>query len=139
LLALKSSKTLSNSWNKYAATQYGAIFFTHDSSSVLRNGASYDATVVDECILNQVNYTSVEKCSRFGGIGYVIQYNFTALHVTPLYQVLADEALVRQALNESSFNIECTIDPFPMTTLEDSYGKAADSFLAWFLGKALPC
>jgi len=75
----------------------------------------------------------VDQCSAFGGIGIVIQYNYTALHVAPLFQVLADEAIARTALGDDTFNIECTIDPLPMTASEDSYGKADDTFMAWFL------
>jgi hypothetical protein len=81
------------------------------------------------------NYTNHERCRDFGGIGYVVQYNFTALHVSPLLQVIADEAIVREALNQSSFNIYCTINPLPITYAEDSYGQAEDAFLPWFLGK----
>lgn len=124
---------MASSWNTYAATQYGAIFFTHDSSSELESGASYNESVVEQCIENQGNYTS--NCGDFGGVGYTVAYNFSALHVTPLYQVLADEAIIRQALNDSSFNIECTIDPLPFTFFEDSYGQADNAFLAWYLGK----
>lgn len=84
------------------------------------------------CSSNVGNYTSVE-CADFGGIGYVVQYNFTALHVAPLYQTLADEALVRQALNSDSFNIQCTIQPLPITKVEEGFGAAEDAFTAWFL------
>jgi ABC-type multidrug transport system fused ATPase/permease subunit len=62
-----------------------------------------------------------------------LQYNFTALHVAPLYQTLADEALVRQALNNDDFNIKCTIDPLPITKVEEGFGAAEDAFTAWFL------
>lgn len=102
---------------------------------MLLDGTSYNETVVEDCSRSQEIYTIVRKCSNFGGTGYVIQYNYTALHVTPLYQVLADEAIVRQALNDSSFNIQCSIEPLPIDALENAYGKADDAFLAWFLGK----
>ena len=85
------------------------------------------------CLDNLDNYTTIEQCLRFGGIGYVIQYNYTALHVAPLLQVLADEAITREALNNPTFNIKCTLDPLPVTLTEESYGKAEDTFLAWFL------
>jgi ATP-binding cassette subfamily A (ABC1) protein 3 len=62
-----------------------------------------------------------------------VQYNFTALHVAPLYQTLADEALVRQALDTDAFNIKCTIEPLPITKVEEGFGAAEDAFTAWFL------
>jgi ATP-binding cassette subfamily A (ABC1) protein 3 len=62
-----------------------------------------------------------------------VQYNYTALHVAPLYQTLADEALVRQALDTDAFNIQCTIQPLPITKVEDGFGAAEDAFTAWFL------
>jgi ABC-type multidrug transport system fused ATPase/permease subunit len=84
------------------------------------------------CNSNVGNYTSVE-CADFGGIGYVVQYNYTALHAAPLYQTLADEALVRQALNSDTYTIQCTIQPLPITEVEEGIGAAEDAFTAWFL------
>lgn len=66
-------------------------------------------------------------------IGYVLSYNFTALHVSPLYQALADEALLRQALDSDDVSIQATIQPLPITKVEQSYGEAEDAFTAWFL------
>jgi ATP-binding cassette subfamily A (ABC1) protein 3 len=96
---------------------------------------SYNESVVEKCLQSVVeaNYTSVEDCYRLGGIGYVIQYNFTALHVSPLYQALADEALVREAKNDTGFNIQCTIAPLPRTRIEDKWDQADDAMTAWFL------
>jgi ATP-binding cassette subfamily A (ABC1) protein 3 len=96
---------------------------------------SYNESVVEKCLESaaDADYTSVEDCYRLGGIGYVIQYNFTALHVSPLYQVLADEALVREAKNDTGFNIQCTIAPLPITRIEDTYSAAEDAFTVWFL------
>lgn len=94
---------------------------------------SYAETVVAQCRNTAQNYTNIANCDNFGGIGYVLQYNFTALHVSPLYQTLADEALVRQALTDDTFNIQCTLDPLPITRLESNFGEAEDAFTAWFL------
>jgi ATP-binding cassette, subfamily A (ABC1), member 3 len=63
----------------------------------------------------------------------VINYNFTAVHVTPLYQALADQAIIREAMNDDAYTISATIHPLPITAREDSYGQAEDAFLAWFL------
>ena len=82
------------------------------------------------------DYTSADQCSDFADrLGYVIQYNYTALHVAPLYQALADQAIALTALeNETdTFNIMCTLAPLPITASEDSYSKADDIFVAWFL------
>ena len=63
----------------------------------------------------------------------MINYNFTAVHVTPLYQSLADQAIIREALNDDAYTISATIHPLPITAREESYGQAEDAFLAWFL------
>ena len=130
----KSSDSLFNTSDAYAASQYGAIFFTHDRFSQI-NGSdvSYNESVVAECLLSGGDYTFTDDCYRFGGVGYVINYNFTALHVSPLYQTLADEALVREAIRDPEFNIEATIAPLPITATEEEFGEAQDAFTAWFL------
>lgn len=118
------------------ASQYGAIFFTKDQFSTLDGSSvSFEQAASDACIglAPELNYTSADDCLDFGGVGYVIQYNFTALHVAPLYQALADEALVREALGNPDFSVECTIAPLPITKNEESFGEAEDAFNAWFL------
>ena len=119
----------------YAATQYGAIYFTHDSSSLVDDNrtSSYNDKVVRTCRSRPGNYTSDRICERFARIGYVIQYNYTALHVSPLYQSLADEALVREAHDDYGYNIQTTIAPLPFTSLEQNLGRAEDGFAAFFL------
>jgi hypothetical protein len=131
---------LSESWaNDPDSFQYGAVFFTHDSLSNLSSSfLPYSATVNIQCNMEEFeNYTNHERCEDYGGIGYVVQYNFTALHVSPLLQVITDEAIVREALNQSSFSINITIDPLPITYTEDAYGQSEDAFLPWFLGKQI--
>ena len=144
-----------------SSIQYGAFWFTHDQNSVVsETGELYNASTYASCLASaqESEFVSEEECDRFGGIGVVvsrrsrdivflrhfyllccsippqqIQYNFTALHVSPLYQMLADEALVREALDVPDFNIECTIAPLPITKVEASFGEAEDAFNAWFL------
>lgn len=53
--------------------------------------------------------------------------------MTPLLQSIADEALIRYAINESDFHIHVTIAPLPITKVEKGFGKAEDAFSAWFL------
>lgn len=80
------------------------------------------------------NYSSAEDCTRLReGYGYVVQYNHTCLHVAPLYQTLADQALVRYAVNNSDFKITTSISPLPITSLEEGLGESEDVFNAWFL------
>jgi ATP-binding cassette, subfamily A (ABC1), member 3 len=133
-LFLQASQNLLENSNKFAASQYGAIYLSHDQFSEIEgSSSSYNETVVQTCLANTVNLSSSVDCNRFGGIGYVIQYNFTAVHVSPLYQSLADEALVRQAINKPEFNIKFSIAPLPITESERRYGEADDAFTSWFL------
>ena len=93
-----------NSSDDFAASQFGAVFFTHEAGSVLDGTeTSYNESVVEQCLQLDSDYTSDDVCMRLGGYGYVIQYNFTAMHVSPLFQALADEALVRRHLNTDEF------------------------------------
>lgn len=119
----------------YAASQYGGVWFTHETDSIMDDGTSYRDTVVSQCelISTRVNYSRQEDCKYYGGIGFVIQYNFTALHVAPIYQAIADEAIVRHVTGNPNFAIEGTIAPLPVTLKEESYAKPANTFAAWFL------
>jgi len=136
----QSSESLAQSADDESASQYGAIFFTHELDSGVVDGGDYNASVVAQCALNIENsnasYTSLEDCVRFGGYGYVIQYNITAPHISPLFQTLADEALVRQARDlapNEDFSIRCTIAPLPITKDEEGFNAGYEAFVAWFL------
>jgi len=96
-------------------------------------GMNYSEAVVDRCLQQAGNYSTEADCRAYAGIGYVIQYNYTAIHVAPLYQKLADEAIVREAIGDDEFKIQTVIHPLPVTTFEDSVGEADDAFTAWFL------
>ena len=118
----------------YAATQYGGIFYSHDPNSVIvGEGVNYTDKVLSQCVVNAGNYTNASACQSFGGIGYIIRYNYTAIHAAPLYQALADEAIVREALGDDSISIVTTLHPLPLTQVEHNLGKAQDAFSAWFL------
>jgi hypothetical protein len=94
----------------------------------------YSEALIGACLGRIGNYTTQADCLAFDGIGYdVIQYNFTAIHVAPLYQMLADEALVRQATGNADFKIQTTIHPLTITNTEQSMGSAIDPSPAWFL------
>lgn len=103
----------------------------------MSDGNLYSNSVTRQCqaiaASGRVNYTRSEDCLYFGGLGYVVQYNFTARHAAVMYQSTADEAIVRHATGYPEFVINATIAPLPVTSLERSYGQAEDSFAAWFL------
>jgi hypothetical protein len=193
----ESSHSIFDSASTFAATQYGGIFYRHDTSSVIGEdtdsaslfnmyfdeinfgdidlatlgpflenaginiseidvdallnaaqgiegivdnlfpgnndvvGLPYNEAVIGVCLDRIGNYTTQANCIEFDGIGYVIQYNFTALHVAPLYQTLADQALVREATGNPDFKIQTIIHPLPITEVEKSIGAADDAFTAW--------
>eukprot|EP00536_Pseudo-nitzschia_multiseries_P003231 jgi/Psemu1/284283/fgenesh1_pg.48_\ len=96
-------------------------------------GMNYAEAVVSKCLEQAGNYTTEADCEALAGIGYVVQYNYTAIHAAPLYQKLADEAIVREAIGDTEFKIKSVIHPLPVTNYEDSLGEADDAFTAWFL------
>jgi hypothetical protein len=97
------------------------------------DGRSYGDAVVQQCGLASsfLNYTS--DCTQFSGMGYVIQYNYTAVHAALLYEALATEGIVRHSTNEQDVVVEATIAPLPFTARESGIGKANNAFLVWFL------
>ena len=96
-------------------------------------GMSYDDAVVSTCMQQEADYLTEADCRAQAGIGYLIQYNYSAIHVAPLYQKLADEAIVREATADDEFKIQTVVHPLPITSAEDSIGQADDAFTAWFL------
>jgi ATP-binding cassette, subfamily A (ABC1), member 3 len=135
---LQSSKSLYDSSNLYASSQYGAVWYTREPESVIVGGSNgtFIESIESQCrtfVQNGLNYTSEEDCLRFRGYGYVIQYNFTGLHVGPLFQSVADQALLRYATNDKEITISTTIAPLPITQAEERYGAAEDLVLVWFM------
>mmetsp|Transcript_10049 Transcript_10049/g.22007 ORF Transcript_10049/g.22007 Transcript_10049/m.22007 type:complete len:1232 (-) Transcript_10049:333-4028(-) len=133
---LQSSLWLDQSRNQYPATQYGAVFFSHEGgSTVLGSNETilYSDAARDACLSNPGNYTDSRICDRFGGVGYTISYNYTAFHVSPLFQALADEALVRNYFGNDEFSSKVTIDPMPITKVESGLGAAEDATSTWLL------
>jgi ATP-binding cassette, subfamily A (ABC1), member 3 len=139
---VQSSQSLFDSASQYKSSQYGAIWFTREPGSALVGNASsnvsFSSAMVATC--NQslaagvLDYASEADCARLGvGYGYVVQYNHTGLHGAPLYQALADQALLRSALNNPALTIAATIAPLPVTKIEDGLGDAENTFTAWFL------
>lgn len=116
------------------ASQYGGIFFTHESGSTTQSGETYGEQVSGNCSADRGDYLSESECARYGtGTGYAIAYNFTALHVAPLFQMLADQSIIRHALGEMTFKLSAVIHPLPITNIEESFGAADDAFVLWFL------
>lgn len=141
-----SSVFILNQSNAYAASQYGGIFMTHDQYSKTQDlfsdstnktteeQVSYAASVEDSCLENADDYLADSECALYGtGIGYTIAYNFTAIHVSPLYQALADEGIVREAIGSNTFRVSATIAPMKITKRESDYAEAIDAFNLWFL------
>jgi hypothetical protein len=112
---------------------YGALWFSHFQESIMDDGRSYGEAVEQQCALASsfLNYTS--DCAQFNGVGYVVQYNYTALHAALLYETLATEGIVRHATNDQAIVVEATIAPLPFTARESGIGKANNAFLVWFL------
>lgn len=125
--------------NGVTASQYGALYFTNDGYSnfsdtsdsnktVLR---SYSETVQEACNSALINTT--HDCSVYKGLGYVVNTNFTALHASVLFQTLADEAVIRTALESNDYDIKTTIHPLRITDAENKVKKSADAFSAWYV------
>ena len=195
----ESSRIISETAYDYAASQYGGIFYQHDSTSTILDdqnsstiydlyavgspldgidmetigpllegfgvdisdmniteiissmgleldflkdllpapdnvvGMNYSEAAISRCLQQDGNYTTEADCLAYDGIGYVIQYNYTAIHAGPLYQMLADEAIVREAIGDSGFKIQTVIHPLPITEIENNFSESEDSFTAWFL------
>jgi hypothetical protein len=78
-----SSQALYQSTNNFAASQYGAISFTHDMQSTAYNGRdTYGDIASSLCERNTGNWAYFQdgKCSDYVGVGFVISYNYTAYH-----------------------------------------------------------
>jgi hypothetical protein len=97
------------------------------------DGRSYRETVSVQCEMASASLNYSSNCSRFGGVGYVVQYNYTAVHSALLYESMANEALVRHGTNNPNFIVETTIAPLPVTALERTIGAPENAFLVWFL------
>ena len=130
----EASQSVYDTSDSFQATQYGALYFTHDIESLnTETGENYGDFVVASCQGVQRDYFDESQCERYRGYGYVVSYNYTAVHSSLLYQSLGDEALLREALGDSEFTITPVIYPLPRTAVEETYGNAEDAFTAWFL------
>jgi hypothetical protein len=79
-----SSQALFNSSKQLRASQYGALSMTHDRRSLIFAATSpYPENSKQFCESFQsrgTDYYPIEKCADYGGYGFVISYNYTALH-----------------------------------------------------------
>jgi hypothetical protein len=121
----------------YKASQYGSIWVTRQPGSrTSKNNSVFDDDIVANCTAINANaaaYVSERDCERLRGTGFLIQYNFTGLHTAPLFQALADQALIRYATNNPGFVIKTSISPLPTTDAEDKIARGQDSVMIWFL------
>jgi len=60
-----------------------------------------------------------------------VSTNFTALHAPLFFQGVADENIIREALNDEDYTIKATIHPLPITQLEGQFSQAENTFAAW--------
>lgn len=127
---IDTSKSVYSTSSSFLASQYGSLHFSHDT-----NSTDYYNEVIANCksAAASLNYFNASFCEYLQGIGYVVNYNFTSIHASPLYQALADQAILREALDDNAYTITATIHPLPITARENSFGKAEDAFFAWFL------
>ena len=102
-------------------------------ADLLAQNLTYGELVEASCRRQQDDYKNPESCSWYKGLGYLIRYNFTALHAAPIFQAVADEAIIRHALNTSEFKIKASINPLPLTLFEKDAGANADAGAPWFL------
>ena len=80
----ESSKALFNSSKDFRASQYGALSMTHDPFSKTYEGTEvYGPFTVGTCQKLQdrgTDYFPAGKCEDYAGFGFVVSYNYTALH-----------------------------------------------------------
>lgn len=118
----------------FGETQYGALYFTHTLSSVIESSQElFQSTVESLCEgfpAKESLYGSF-SCANFAGLGYVVSTNFTAPHASLLFQGFADEAIIREALDDNEYKIKTTIHPLPITKIEGEFSQAENSFSAW--------
>ena len=131
-----SSVNIFQSSTIYAGSQFGALQFTHDRESEVE-GQNYSSLVIGNCTDSVAQYQQpffdAVHCEKYGGVGYVINYNYTALHASLIYQALADEALMKEATNDGNLKISATVHPLPLTDAEVAFGKGENASNAWFL------
>lgn len=79
-----SSKALFASSKRFAASQYGALAMTHDPTSMTYEGSEpYGKLTQGICERLQqrgTDYYPTGKCRDYNGFGFVVSYNYTALH-----------------------------------------------------------
>jgi len=80
-IAEASHKVLESS-GIYSASQYGAIYFTYEPNSTTNQISSYGKHAVKQCSNFTGHYMPQQECSNYAGYGYVVAYNFTALHAS---------------------------------------------------------
>jgi hypothetical protein len=81
-----SSKALFNSSKELRASQYGALSMTHDLKSLIYAGTTeYKTQAPEFCSSFQgrgTDYYPLNKCADYAGYGFVVSYNYTAVHVS---------------------------------------------------------
>lgn len=78
----QASQSVFDTSASFQATQYGALYYTHDSqSTITQTGENYGDYVVSSCQgIDRDYFDESSDCERYRGYGYVVSYNYTALH-----------------------------------------------------------
>ena len=130
---LQTSSALNMTKNDFGASRYGAVFFTREFDSEFNGTDDRIYSPKDECSSSgEFTYLRDEslQCPYLNGLGYVVAYNFTALHSSVLYTAIADENILRSS-NGGNGNqkIEVTLHPLPVTAFEEGYAEVCMSVL----------
>ena len=91
----QSTHALFDSFDEFAASTYGALWFSHDVGT---DDEFYNNSIAAcQNVAEADDFLDAGYCNYLDGVSYTVSYNFTSLHVAPTYQALADEALMREA------------------------------------------
>jgi hypothetical protein len=112
---------------------FGGIWFSHEGNSTITGSKEYGGEILDQCkaAASFLDYNA--SCGRFGGIGYVLQYNFTAIHGILVFENIATTAIGRLGANNTQLNVQTTISPLPISRLEENLFHGEHAMIAWFL------
>lgn len=76
----KASQSVYETSDSFQATQYGALYYTHDGQSLTETGENYSTFVVTSCQGVDRDYFNESDCERYRGYGYIVSYNYTGVH-----------------------------------------------------------
>jgi hypothetical protein len=98
----------------------------------------YRLEIMHQCELASSLLDYNLSCGRFDGIGYVLHYNFTAVHGVLMLENIATTAMSRFGANNAQLNIHTKISPLPISRLEEDLIHGEHAMIAWLLVCACP-